>query len=74
MVCKLAADSPNGDICFGPDGALYISEGTNDRILRMTPIPEPSTLALLFMGTIGLLGHAWRRRRRHESESARETL
>ena len=30
----------------------------------MTPIPEPSTLALLGIGSVGLVGYVWRRRRR----------
>ena len=29
----------------------------------LTPIPEPSTLALLAAGSLGPIGHAWRRRR-----------
>jgi hypothetical protein len=28
------------------------------------PVPEPSTLALFSLGALGLLGHAWRRRKR----------
>jgi probable HAF family extracellular repeat protein len=30
----------------------------------LTPIPEPSTFVLLAAGAVGLLGYAWRRRRR----------
>jgi probable HAF family extracellular repeat protein len=29
----------------------------------LTPVPEPSTLALLLAGAVGLLAYAWRRRR-----------
>ncbi len=33
---------------FGPDNALYVSDFSNDHILRV--VPEPSTIALLAMG------------------------
>ncbi|MCA9245109.1 MAG: hypothetical protein KDA32_14215 [Phycisphaerales bacterium] len=44
------------DIGFGPDGALYLADFNNDRVLRV--VPEPTAFALLAVG--GLL--ALRRR------------
>jgi hypothetical protein len=41
-------------IAFGPDRSLYVAEFPNDRILRIsTPlaVPEPATVALVFVGT-----------------------
>jgi hypothetical protein len=32
-----------------------------------TPVPEPSTLVLLAIGTAGAVGSAWRRRRKQVS-------
>jgi len=37
------------DIKFGPDGALYVSEFSNDRILRVSAVPEPSSAVLAFV-------------------------
>ena len=42
---------------FGPDGALYVAEFPNDRVLRIAApqnAPEPGTLALLGLGLAGL--------------------
>ena len=37
------------------------ASGQGDALL-LTPVPEPSTVALLLAGAIGLLAFAWRRR------------
>jgi autotransporter-associated beta strand protein len=34
---------------------------TNEVVVKITPVPEPSTLALLGIGAVSLLAYAWRR-------------
>jgi glucose/arabinose dehydrogenase len=56
---------------FGEDGRgeLYAlvtntpANGVGGIVYQITAVPEPGTLALLSVGTLGLLGVGWRRRR-----------
>jgi fibronectin-binding autotransporter adhesin len=45
-------------------GTFYVSESGNDLMLNFTPVPEPSTWALVAAGAAAIgIGAAWRRRR-----------
>ncbi len=51
------------DLPTAPSGSAYsliVDQGYIDLVV----VPEPSAFALLAAATVGLLGHAWRRRRR----------
>ena len=45
-------DNDGGDLVFGPDGALYVADGSNGDgvVWRISLIPEPSSCLLLMAG------------------------
>jgi hypothetical protein len=43
-------------------GMFYVSQSGNDLVLNFTPVPEPSTWAMIACGAGGLAFLAWRRR------------
>ncbi len=47
-------------IAFGPDGAMYVSEFNNDRVLRISTVPEPGGLLVLGCLALGLVKRRWR--------------
>lgn len=50
----IAPGSPVGAVCYG---AAY-----DNAVLTASPVPEPSTMALLATGLLGLIAYAWRTR------------
>ena len=54
-----------GGITVGSDGTLYVSNGASSpdagQVLRLKLVPEPSCVALLLVGLVGLAGHRGRR-------------
>jgi probable HAF family extracellular repeat protein len=56
---RATAINDRGQIVCKGQGTIGSYEFSHAFLL--TPIPEPSTLALLSIGAIGLLGYAWRR-------------
>lgn len=46
-----------------PESSSYYKEQHLDNITIVNPVPEPSTMALLFAGAVGLLAYAWRKRK-----------
>ncbi|MFQ5806396.1 MAG: hypothetical protein ACE5I3_08095 [Phycisphaerae bacterium] len=46
------ASSGASDLAFGPDGALYVSFGSADRIVRIIPEPATATLLLFLLAAL----------------------
>jgi uncharacterized repeat protein (TIGR03803 family) len=56
----------NGSTLYG---TTYVGGTNNDGTIFALTVPEPSALALLAASALGLLGYAWRKRRREAGQS-----
>lgn len=67
IISQAASASLSGTVSItGYDlarGSFGIAPSGNDVLLSWTPVPEPSALALLSSGFLGLLAYAWRKRK-----------
>ena len=52
----------SGNLASSARDDIYPANESNLTGLRVASVPEPSTIALMFAGTVGLLAYAWRRR------------
>ncbi len=55
-------NDPQG-LAFDAAGNMWVADTNNNRLQEFSPVPEPSTLALLGIGAVSLLAYAWRKRR-----------
>jgi hypothetical protein len=57
-----------GDYAFytGLNGGIYPIQSPTGGTLTVAPTPEPASLTLLGLGSLGLLGYGWRRRKQAE--------
>ena len=61
---KFLFDTTGFSTNVGPNAIFSISQSGNDLILSFTPVPEPSTWALLGTGVLAIGPVGWRQRKR----------
>jgi autotransporter-associated beta strand protein len=66
-----AAALPTGtSLTVGAGGAFIFDPMASTSSPAISTVPEPSTIALLLIGAIGLLGYVWRRGRNRRARDS----